>query len=90
MHAFVYKSLRQADTYVYLAKRDDFAQLPPPLATQLGNAAVRPRSRVDARAQARAAPIAEVVRGNLAARGFHVQFPPTMLDPMTEDWGTDA
>ena len=36
MHAFVYKSLRQADTYVYLASRDDFARLPPPLRTQLG------------------------------------------------------
>ena len=33
---------------------------------------------------------ADVVRENLAARGFHVQFPPTQLDPMTEDWGTDA
>ena len=31
-----------------------------------------------------------VVRANLAAQGFHLQFPPTMLDPMTEDWGTDA
>jgi uncharacterized protein YcgL (UPF0745 family) len=31
-----------------------------------------------------------VVRGNLAARGFHLQFPPTVEDPMTEDWGTDA
>ena len=28
MHAFVYKSLRKADTYVYLAVRDDFARMP--------------------------------------------------------------
>ena len=89
MHAFVYKSLRQADTYVYLAKRDDFASLPPPLATQLGSlqfvleVALTPERKL-ARADA------EVVRANLQARGFHVQFPPTMLDPMTEDWGTDA
>ena len=32
----------------------------------------------------------EVVRANLAARGFHLQFPPTVEDPMTSDWGTDA
>jgi hypothetical protein len=31
-----------------------------------------------------------VVRHNLAARGFHLQFPPTVADPMTDDWGTDA
>ena len=89
MHAYVYKSLNKADTYVYLSKRDDFASLPPPLATQLGKlqfvleVALTPERKL-----ALADP--EVVRANLAARGFHVQFPPTMLDPMTEDWGTDA
>ena len=37
MQAYVYKSLRKADTYVYLGARDDFARLPDPLRTQLGN-----------------------------------------------------
>ena len=89
MHAFVYKSLRQADTYVYLAARDDFARLPTPLRTQLGelrfvlDVALTPERRL-----ALADPA--VVRENLVARGFHVQFPPTMADPMTEDWGTDG
>ena len=32
----------------------------------------------------------EVVRANLASRGFHLQFPPTVEDPMSEDWGTDG
>ena len=36
MRAHVYKSLKKADTYVYLAARDDFARLPEPLRTQLG------------------------------------------------------
>ena len=36
MLAFVYKSLKKADTYVYLAGRDDFARLPEPLRAQLG------------------------------------------------------
>ena len=36
MHAYVYKSLRKADTYVYLAIRDDFESLPEPLRGQLG------------------------------------------------------
>ena len=33
---------------------------------------------------------AEVMQ-NLGARGFHLQFPPsTAVDPLSEDWGTDA
>ena len=89
MHAFVYKSLRQSDTYVYLAARDDFARLPTPLRTQVGElrfvleVALTPERKL-----ALADPA--VVRENLATRGFYVQFPPTMADPMTEDWGTDG
>lgn len=89
MQAYVYKSQRKADTYVYLAARDDFARLPEPLRAQLGalqfvlEVALTPERRL-----ARQDPA--VVRANLAARGFHVQFPSTMADPMTEDWGTDG
>lgn len=90
MHAYVYKSQRKADTYVYLAERDGFERLPEPLRTQLGplqfvlDVALTPD-----RPLARENP--EEVRGNLVARGFHLQFPPSLADdPMSEDWGTDA
>ena len=89
MQAYVYKSLRKADTYVYLGARDDFARLPDPLRAQLGHlqfvmeVALTPERKL-------AREDAEVVRTNLRARGFHLQFPPTVDDPMTEDWGTDA
>jgi uncharacterized protein YcgL (UPF0745 family) len=89
MLAHVYKSLKKADTYVYLAKRDDFDCLPTPVRGQLGNlqfvleVALTPQRRL-----ARVDP--EVVRSNLVAHGFHLQFPPTAMDPMTEDWGTDG
>jgi len=90
MHAFVYKSLKKADTYVYLAARDDFARLPEPLRTQLGglqfvlDLELTPQRKL-AREEA------AVVLENLALRGFHLQFPPANeVDPMTEDWGTDA
>ncbi|QSX79324.1 YcgL domain-containing protein [Agrilutibacter solisilvae] len=89
MQAYVYKSLRKADTYVYLSARDDFARLPEPLRAQLGNLQfVLEVTLTPDRALARED--AGVVRANLASRGFHLQFPPTVLDPMTEDWGTDA
>lgn len=89
MQAYVYKSLRKADTYVYLAKRDDFARLPDPVRLKLGTlqfvleVALTPERRL-------AREDAAVVRENLVARGFHLQFPPTVEDPMKEDWGTDA
>ena len=89
MQAYVYKSLRKADTYVYLGARDDFARLPGPLRAQLGNlqfvleVALTPERKL-ARGDV------AVVRANLASRGFHLQYPPTVDDPMTEDWGTDA
>lgn len=35
MQAFVYKSLKKADTYVYLAAREDFARLPDALRARL-------------------------------------------------------
>jgi uncharacterized protein YcgL (UPF0745 family) len=89
MLAHVYKSLKKADTYLYLAKRDDFAGLPEPLRAQLGKLQfVLEVDLAPGRTLAREDP--DVVRENLATRGFHLQFPPTMQDPMTEDWGTDA
>lgn len=90
MHAYVYKSLERADTYAYLAARDDFARLPESLRTRLGALAfvlevdLSPDRRL---AREEAATVME----NLAARGFHLQFPPSSAaDPMAEDWGTDA
>jgi len=83
MHAFIYKSLRKADTYVYLAARDDFARLPAPLRAQMGElsfvleVALTPERRL-------ARENVAVVRQNLAAQGFHVQFPPTQLDTLPD------
>jgi uncharacterized protein len=89
MQAYVYKSLRKADTYVYLAERDDFARLPEPLRGQLGGLHfVMELALTPARKLAREN--VAVVRENLVMRGFHVQFPPSVEDPMQEDYGTDA
>ncbi len=89
MQAFVYKSLKKADTYLYLAARDDFSRLPEPLRTQLGALQfVLAADLAPGRKLAQEDP--DVVRSNLVSRGFHIQFPPTMSDPMTDDWGTDG
>ncbi len=90
MQAFVYKSLRKDDTYVFLTARDDFNRVPEPIRQRLGSLqfvfelALTPE-RTLARGDT------EVVRENLALRGFHLQLPATQADdPMSEDWGTDA
>jgi uncharacterized protein YcgL (UPF0745 family) len=90
MQAYVYKSSRKDDTYVFLATRDDFSRVPEAIRLPLGTlqfvleVALTPE-RTLARADA------AVVRENLVLRGFHLQMPPpNLLDPMTEDHGTDA
>src|SRR3546814_9886360 len=69
MHAYVYKSLRKADTYVYLAEREDFERLPEPLRAQLEplrfvlDVVLTPERRL-------AREDAATVRENLVVRGF--------------------
>lgn len=81
MQAFVYKSQRKQDAYVYLARRDDFSVLPEAVAASLGHCtfvlevALTPERRL---AQVDAAQ----VRANLAERGFHLQLPPPPLAPV--------
>lgn len=89
MHVYVYKSQRKADTYVYLAERDGFDRLPDALRLQLG--ALRFVLDIVLTPERRLAQVdPALVRANLAKHGFFVQRPLGMLDPMTDDWGTDA
>jgi uncharacterized protein YcgL (UPF0745 family) len=79
MQAYVYKSQRKADTFVYLAARDDFERIPESLRTPLGEltfvleVALTPERKL-------ARENTETVRQNLASRGFHLQFPPQIFD----------
>jgi uncharacterized protein YcgL (UPF0745 family) len=83
MQTFIYKSLRKPDTYLYLRKRDDFAVLPEAVRAPLGELVfVMELALTEDRKLARAD--AAVVRLNLATHGFHLQFPPTVLDPMVD------
>ena len=81
MHAYVYKSLRKPDTYLYLRDKDAFDQVPEAIRAPLGKLAFvlavhlaedRSLARVDIR----------VVRSNLNERGFYLQCPEITLDPL--------
>lgn len=75
MQAYVYKSRRKPDTYVYLAARDDFSRLPEALSAALApfvfvlEVALTPQRRL-----AQADPVR--VRAQLAERGYYLQLPP--------------
>lgn len=79
MNCFVYKSLRRADTYVYLRERDAFDLLPSSLATTLGpltfviELALSPERKL-------AREDVEAVIANLQGPGFHLQFPPPPVE----------
>lgn len=75
MHAYVYKSLRKADTYVYLASRDDFAPLPEPVRAQLGGLEFVLEVELTPERRLARADVAQV-RDALAERGFFLQVPP--------------
>jgi len=83
MQTYVYKSLRKESTYVYLRTRDDFAVIPEAVRAPLGELVfVLEVALTPDRKLAQADPA--VVRANLAAHGFHLQFPPNLLDPMVD------
>jgi uncharacterized protein YcgL (UPF0745 family) len=81
MHAYVYKSQRKPDTYLYLREKDAFGLVPDGVRLPLGRldfvldvalTAGRKLAREDV----------EVVIANLRDRGFHLQRPENVLDPL--------
>lgn len=90
MHAYVFKSLRTADAYVYLAAREGFDAIPAPVRAKLEP--LKFVLDVDLSPPRQLAQVdAEAVRTALIERGFYLQVPPVVVaDPLTEDHGTDA
>ena len=81
MHAYVYKSQRKPDTYLYLREKDAFGLVPDGVRLPLGRldfvldvalSAGRKLAREDV----------EVVIANLRDRGFHLQRPENVLDAL--------
>mgnify|MGYP003560556031 FL=1 len=81
MRVFVYKSQRKLDTYLYVAKHDDFASVPDivqkPLlpwqfVLEFSLDPMKKLARIDA----------ATLHNNLVEHGFYLQFPVTVLDPL--------
>lgn len=81
MIAHIYKSLRKPDAYLYLRDKDAFGIVPDSIRAPLGELAfVMSLELAPGRKLARAD--AAVVRSNLVERGYYLQVPPTVLDPL--------
>jgi uncharacterized protein len=84
MHCFVYASQRKADTYVWLAKRDNFEVLPASLVMMLGDlrfvleVELQPERRLPREN-------VEAVLQNLQTQGWHLQLPPQEILATTTD-----
>ncbi len=81
MQAYVYKSQRKQDTFVYLAKRDDFSRLPPSLEQALAPFAFVLEVALTAERRLARADAAQV-RQSLSEQGFYLQMPPPLVPPV--------
>jgi uncharacterized protein YcgL (UPF0745 family) len=77
MQCFVYKSLRKADTYVYLRTSEGFDVLPATLAEQLGQLAFVIEVELSPERKLAREDVNKVM-ANLTAQGFHLQLPPVI------------
>ena len=77
MFCAIYKSRQQADTYLYVARKDDFSQVPATLLGLLGEPVHVLDLELDASRQLAQEDTGEVLR-NLAERGWHLQMRRTM------------
>ena len=81
MHAYVYKSRRKPDTYLYLREHDAFGLVPESLRSPLGTLEfVLAVELTPGRKLARAD--ADVVKANLDQLGYYLQAPDMVLDPL--------
>lgn len=77
MQCFVYKSLRKAETYVYLREAEGFEVLPAPIVAQLGPLAFVIEMELSPQRKL-ARENVDTVMVNLDSQGYHLQWPPVL------------
>ncbi|NRA83329.1 MAG: YcgL domain-containing protein [Gammaproteobacteria bacterium] len=78
----IYKSSKKADTYLYIAKRDDFSPVPSVLMTTFG----RPKFVMMISLDKRELSIADKTKviAKIKEQGFYLQIPPPVVDLLKE------
>ena len=78
MKAYIYKSRKKEELYLYLSKKDDFSEVPPSLYGSMGNEPIFVMELELSPERKLAREDVNKVIHNLETQGFHVQMPPTI------------
>ncbi|PKH04074.1 hypothetical protein CXF72_02985 [Psychromonas sp. MB-3u-54] len=83
----VYKSIRKSQTYLFIAKRDDFSPVPAPLLEQFGPPQLISLLNINLQTKFALAE-AEKVLSAITDNGYYLQLPPPPVDYLQEhkDW----
>ncbi|PHS27474.1 MAG: hypothetical protein COA83_00210 [Methylophaga sp.] len=83
MIAYIYKSRKKAELYLYVANKDDFSNVPQALYDSMGKEPVFVMEIELILARKLARENIETVIKNLKEQGFHVQMPPQIQNITT-------
>jgi len=76
MNAYIYKSSRKDELYLYLSKKDDFSEVPQALGDSMGKEPIFVMEVELSPERKLAREDVNTVMKNLETQGFHVQIPP--------------
>ena len=76
--AWVYRSSRKAEMYIYLAAEEHFDAIPEALLHSFGRPLFVMQLELDEQRQLAREDVCKVIR-NLHDKGFHLQMPPTLI-----------
>ncbi|TEW54376.1 YcgL domain-containing protein [Psychromonas sp. RZ22] len=79
----VYKSIRKPQTYLFVAKRDDFEQVPTPLLEQFGPPKLVTILNITENTKMVMADATKVIQ-EVSRAGFYLQLPPPPVDHLKE------
>jgi len=79
----VYKSIRKTQTYLFIAKRDDFSPVPDLLLTQFGPPQLISLLKINLQTKFALADAAKVITA-VADNGYYLQLPPPPVDHLKE------
>ncbi|RLA00952.1 MAG: hypothetical protein DRQ42_04345 [Gammaproteobacteria bacterium] len=80
MNAYIYKSTRKDELYLYLSKKDDFSKVPQALYDSMGKEPVFVMEVELSPERQLAREDVNTVMKSLETQGFHVQIPPKILN----------
>jgi uncharacterized protein YcgL (UPF0745 family) len=80
MNAYIYKSSRKAELYIYITQKDDFSNVPQALYDSMGKEPIFVMEIELTPERKLARENVDTVISNLETQGFHLQIPPPIAN----------